>query len=89
MTYDNWKARDDTDHGEEPPVEMSELDECRDAHDALIQKYEALLAAVTPFVQKFRETDDPGRSDLYDEQPLSLHVNLGHWRRLERLWRAS
>lgn len=46
------------------------------------------LEALRPFVEAFAKADDPGVSDLYDEQPFSLHVNLGAWRRARSAWRA-
>lgn len=39
-----------------------------------------LEGALRPFADAFNAANDPGVSDLYDEQPFSLHVPLGAWR---------
>lgn len=49
---------------------------------------EGVIEALQPFAEAFTKADDPGVSDLYDEQPFSLHVTLGAWRRLRSVWRA-
>jgi len=36
--------------------------------------------ALLPFAEAFRRYNDPGVSDLDNEQPTSIHVNLGYWR---------
>lgn len=41
---------------------------------------ERLVAALRPFAEAFRKRDDPGVSDLDNEQPMSIHVPLGAWR---------
>jgi len=43
--------------------------------------------ALAPFAEAFEEHSDPGTSDLYDEQPMSIHVTLGAWREALRLCR--
>lgn len=45
------------------------------------------VEALRPFAEAFAKADDPGVSDLYDEQPFSLHVPLGAWRRARSVWR--
>lgn len=45
------------------------------------------LEALRPFAEAFAKADDPGVSDLYNEQPFSLHVPLGAWRRARSVWR--
>ena len=49
----------------------------RDKRDAL----EELVEASSPFRDAF--TYDPGHSDLDDEQPITITVTLGDWRRLD------
>jgi len=51
----------------------------------LLSEKDALLAALRPFAAAFDKADHPGMSDLYGEQPLSLHVRLGAWREASRL----
>lgn len=46
-----------------------------------------VVEALRPFAQAFAKADDPGVSDLYDEQPFSLHVPLGAWRRARSVCR--
>ena len=46
-----------------------------------------LLDNLTDAAAKFRDafTYDPGHSDLDDEQPITITVTLGDWRRLNML----
>lgn len=50
-----------------------------------------LIDALRPFVESYRQQDSAiGDSDLYDEQPMSVHVTLGDIRKASRaLWRAE
>lgn len=44
-----------------------------------------LRAALRPFVDAYEKSAEPiGDSDLYDEQPRSVHVTLGDCRRAQR-----
>lgn len=52
----------------------------------------ALRKAVKPIIAAYAETDNPGNSDLDNEQPYSVHVTLGDLRQLDRLlkhWRPK
>ncbi len=41
---------------------------------------ERLTRALKPFADTFRQHNDPGVSDLYNEQPVAWHVPLGAYR---------
>ena len=44
----------------------------------------ALHRALAPFVAAYAKHNDPGVSDLYDEQPVAWHVELGAYRAARR-----
>jgi len=49
---------------------------------------EKLIKALQPFVDAYVKHEEPiGDSDLYDEQPRSVHVTLGDCRRARALLR--
>lgn len=50
-------------------------------HERQAAYIKELRKALEPFVADFERRDDPGVSDLYDEQPWSAHVTLGDVRR--------
>lgn len=54
-----------------------------------IQRAEQAERALRPFAEAFRKYDDPGVSDLDNEQPVSLHVLLGAWRKASSVLRAA
>lgn len=54
---------------------------------ALKARVAELEAGLEPFAEAFHKADDPGVSDLYNEQPFSLHLPLGTWRRARSLIR--
>lgn len=59
----------------------------RDRDQELIRE---LAAALRAFVSAYLKAADPiGDSDLYDEQPRSVHVLLGDCRRAERVLREA
>jgi hypothetical protein len=60
------------------------MDAAAKAIDAKDEQIARLRIALRPFADAFRKADDPGVSDLYDDQPFSLHVSLGAWRRASR-----
>ena len=48
-----------------------------------------VVDALQPFVAAYKKTaDDIGDSDLYDEQPRSVHVTLGDCRKAARVLAA-
>jgi hypothetical protein len=58
--------------------------DCREAAEAIVRlraENQELREALKPFVDAYREKADPGTSDLYNEQPVAWHVQLGAYRR--------
>lgn len=49
------------------------------ANAHLMAASKQLAEALNALGSKFK--DDPGTSDLYDEQPLTLSITLGEWRK--------
>jgi hypothetical protein len=41
-----------------------------------------LYGAAKPFAKAFEDFSDPGTSDLDNEQPVSISMTLGDWRKL-------
>jgi hypothetical protein len=41
-----------------------------------------LLRRLKPLIEAYERQIDPGTSDLYDEQPFSVHTTLGVMRQL-------
>jgi hypothetical protein len=65
------------------------IEACRN-HDGVAQRAieEKLKAALAPFVTAYLKHEDPiGDSDLYNEQPRSVHVTLGDCRTAARVMR--
>jgi hypothetical protein len=54
-----------------------------------INAHDYLIAALAPFAEAFAKADDPGMSDLDNEQPISLRVSLGAWRKARSAYRAA
>lgn len=59
---------------------------------AKVSKYRAsanerVARVLQPFVEAFDKIDDPGVSDLDNEQPMTLRVTLGALRRARTLYR--
>ena len=50
------------------------------ALDTARAEIERLTKALKPFADTFRQHNDPGVSDLYNEQPVAWHVPLGAYR---------
>jgi hypothetical protein len=74
--YDAWKTRSDDDgrfDDRDGPCDDCPL-------EGMDERVAQLEAALKPFADAFHKADDPGMSDLDGDQPLSLHVALGHWR---------
>ena len=57
--------------------------DCDCGLDERLQTAERVIEAARPFLDGFKP--DPGTSDLYNEQPITVRVLLGDWRKL-RVW---